>query len=157
MSFLIGKYEIEVLIVLVFMFGVIDLLFWCQVQVFGVGVVVFEMVVSDVFVVGCWDMVCKVVSDVSFDLCIIQLVGCEVYWMLEGVKIVEDVGVDVVDINMGCLVCQVIKGLLGFVLMCDFDYVMILIEVIVVVMWFLVILKMCLGWDYVSFNVAELV
>lgn len=77
--------------------------------------------------------------------------------MGEVVKVVVGLGVDVIDINMGCLVKKVIFGYFGLVLMWDLDYVLSLIEVIVEVVDVLVMLKMWLGWDYGFINVLEFV
>lgn len=48
----IGSYCLKNCVVLVFMFGVSDLLFWWIVVCYGVGMVVSEMVVSEFFVKG---------------------------------------------------------------------------------------------------------
>lgn len=78
--------------------------------------------------------------------------------MVEIVWIVVGMGVCIVDINMGCLVKKVMGGLFGVVLMCDLDYVLLLIDVVVVVVFnLLVMLKMWLGWDEDCLNVVELV
>lgn len=64
---------------------------------------------------------------------------------------------DIIDINMGCLVKKVVGGLVGLVFMWDENYVMWFIEVVVGVVDILVIFKMWIGWDENNCNVLLLV
>lgn len=156
MSFSVGKHVIDVPAILAPMSGVTDLPFRRQVQAFGAGAVVSEMVASDALAAGRRDMVRKAASDASLNPRIIQLAGREAHWMAEGARIAEDAGADIVDINMGCPARQVTKGLSGSALMRDLDHAMTLIEATVASTSLPVTLKMRLGWDHASLNAAEL-
>jgi nifR3 family TIM-barrel protein len=87
---------------------------------------------------------------------VIQLVGRESRWMEEGARIAEGLGVDVVDINMGCPAREVTGKLSGSALMRDLDHALSLIAAVVRAVRVPVTLKMRLGWDDKSRNAAEL-
>ncbi|WP_300529816.1 tRNA dihydrouridine synthase DusB [Maricaulis sp.] len=156
MAFSIAQYTIPSRAVLAPMSGVTDLPFRRQVQRFGAGMVVSEMVASDALAAGRVDMVRKAQADASLSPCIIQLAGREARWMAEGAKIAVDAGADIVDINMGCPARQVTKGLSGSALMRDLDHALGLIEATVAAVDVPVTLKMRLGWDHDSINAPEL-
>ncbi|MSO68112.1 MAG: tRNA dihydrouridine synthase DusB [Pseudolabrys sp.] len=87
---------------------------------------------------------------------VVQLAGCEAYWMAEGARIVEAQGARIVDINMGCPSKQVTNGASGSALMRDLDHALGLIEAAVSAVQIPVTLKMRLGWDTSSINAPEL-
>ncbi len=87
---------------------------------------------------------------------VVQLAGCEAYWMAEGARIVEAQGARIVDINMGCPSKQVTNGASGSALMRDLDHALGLIEATVSAVQVPVTLKMRLGWDTSSINAPEL-
>jgi nifR3 family TIM-barrel protein len=76
--------------------------------------------------------------------------------MAEGARVVQDLGADVIDINMGCPARQVTGGLSGSALMRDLDHAMSLIEATVSASSIPVTLKMRLGWDHQSINAPTL-
>ena len=156
MTFQIGPHRIEIPTILAPMSGVTDLPFRRQVQRFGAGMVVSEMVASDQLARGRVDMVHKAAADASLSPRVIQLAGREAKWMAEGARIAGDAGADVVDINMGCPARQVTKGLSGSALMRDLDHAMTLVEATVNATDLPVTLKMRLGWDHASLNAPEL-
>jgi nifR3 family TIM-barrel protein len=86
----------------------------------------------------------------------IQLAGREAHWMAEGARIAQDLGADLVDINMGCPARQVTGGYSGSALMRDLDHALWLIEATVAATKVPVTLKMRLGWDQTSMNAPEL-
>ncbi|MBR9826840.1 MAG: tRNA dihydrouridine synthase DusB [Alphaproteobacteria bacterium] len=156
MSFAIGPHTIDVPVVLAPMSGVTDLPFRRQVQRFGAGMVVSEMVASDALTAGRVDMVRKAAADASVNPRVIQLAGREARWMAEGAKIAADAGAEIIDINMGCPARQVTKGLSGSALMRDLDHALTLIEATVQAVDLPVTLKMRLGWDHATINAPEL-
>src|SRR4029078_12497064 len=87
---------------------------------------------------------------------VIQLVGREAHWMAEGAHLVEGLGADIVDINMGCPAREVTGKLSGSALMRDLDHALTLIEAVVRAVRVPVTLKMRLGWDDKSRNAPEL-
>ena len=78
---------------------------------------------------------------------VIQLAGCEARWMAEGARIAEELGADIIDINMGCPAREVTGKLSGSALMRDLDHAARLIEAVVGAVGVPVTLKMRLGWD----------
>lgn len=86
----------------------------------------------------------------------VQLAGREAHWMAEGARIVEGLGADIVDINMGCPAREVTGKLSGSALMRDLDHALTLIEAVVAAVKVPVTLKMRLGWDDRTRNAPEL-
>ncbi len=87
---------------------------------------------------------------------VVQLAGCEPFWMAEGARIAEAKGAQIIDINMGCPSKQVTNGAAGSALMRDLDHALSLIEATVGAVAVPVTLKMRLGWDTTSINAPEL-
>jgi nifR3 family TIM-barrel protein len=86
----------------------------------------------------------------------VQLAGHEPRWMAEAARIAQDLGADLIDINMGCPARQVTGGYSGSALMRDLDHALLLIEATVAAVKVPVTLKMRLGWDDKSRNAPEL-
>jgi tRNA-dihydrouridine synthase B len=70
--------------------------------------------------------------------------------------VAQDLGADIIDINMGCPARQVTGGLSGSALMRDLDHALTLIDATVQAARVPVTLKMRLGWDANSMNAPEL-
>ena len=87
---------------------------------------------------------------------VVQLAGCEAYWMGEGARIAEAQGAQIIDINMGCPSKQVVNGAAGSALMRDLDHALTLIDATVGAVRVPVTLKMRLGWDIASINAPDL-
>jgi tRNA-dihydrouridine synthase B len=87
---------------------------------------------------------------------VVQLAGCEPHWMAEGVRIAEDAGAEIIDINMGCPAKHVANKQSGSALMRDLDHALTLIDATVGAVAVPVTLKMRLGWDDRSINAPEL-
>ena len=87
---------------------------------------------------------------------VMQLAGREAKWMAEGARLAQDLGADVIDINMGCPARQVTGGLSGSALMRDPDHAVSLIEATVKASQVPVTVKMRLGWDHSSLNAPDL-
>lgn len=143
----IGLYIIVFNVVLVFMVGVIDKFFCLLCKWLGVGLVVLEMIISDSWF---WNM-CKLIYCMDYEgelvLISVQIVGIELQQLVEVVCYNVDYGVQIIDINMGCLVKKVCNVWVGLVLMCDEQLVVCIFEVVVNVVDVLVMLKICIGWD----------
>ncbi len=137
------------------MSGVSDLPFRDLAHRFGAGLVVSEMVASEPLVQERGDMLLKVRPPQHRPF-VIQLAGREARWMAQGARIAQDLGADVIDINMGCPSKVVTNGLAGSALMRDLDHALTLIEATVGAVDRPVTLKMRLGWDEKSLNAPEL-
>ncbi|HXK54134.1 MAG TPA: tRNA-dihydrouridine synthase, partial [Hyphomicrobiales bacterium] len=99
------------------MSGVTDAPFRRLVWNFGAGLVTCEMVASRALAENRREARQRL-SGASGPLAI-QLVGCERRWMEEGARIAEDLGADIIDINMGCPARNVTGGQSGSALMRD--------------------------------------
>ncbi len=142
-------------VVLAPMSGVSDLPFRDLAHRFGAGMVVSEMVASEPLVQERGDMLLKARRP-DHSPFVIQLAGREARWMAEGARIAQDLGADIIDINMGCPSRVVTNGLAGSALMRDLDHALTLIDAVVGAVTRPVTLKMRLGWDDKSRNAPEL-
>lgn len=132
-------------VVLAPMSGVTDLPFRRLAHKLGAGLVVSEMVASEEVVRQRADVLRRAEgSDIAPRS--IQLVGREANWMAEGARVVEDLGADIIDINMGCPAREVTGKLSGSALMRDLDHALSLIDAVVAAVQVPVTLKMRLGW-----------
>ena len=138
------------------MSGVTDEPFRKQSHAQGAGLVVSEMVASEELVHARPDMMRRALGARSVSPFVIQLAGREAVWMAEGVRVAQDMGADVIDINMGCPAREVTGGLSGSALMRDLDHAERLIAATVGAARVPVTLKMRLGWDHTSLNAPEL-
>jgi tRNA-dihydrouridine synthase B len=102
------------------------------------------------------DMLRRALGAQSLSPFVIQLAGREPVWMAEGVRVAEEMGADIIDINMGCPAREVTGGLSGSALMRDLDHAERLIAATVRAAQVPVTLKMRLGWDHGSLNAPEL-
>jgi tRNA-dihydrouridine synthase B len=151
----VGRHTVANRVLLAPMSGVTDLPFRRLAHRLGAGLVVSEMVASEELVRGRAD-VKRRAEGADLGPHSIQLVGREAKWMDEGARIVEAMGADIIDINMGCPAREVTGKLSGSALMRDLDHAVSLIDAVVGAVRVPVTLKMRLGWDDKSRNAAEL-
>lgn len=152
---IIGRHTVANRVLLAPMTGVTDLPFRNLAHALGAGLVVSEMVASEELVRGRADVVRRAEGR-ELQPFAIQLVGREAKWMGEGARIVEEMGADIVDINMGCPAREVTGKLSGSALMRNLDHAVSLIDAVVGAVRVPVTLKMRLGWDDKTRNAAEL-
>jgi tRNA-dihydrouridine synthase B len=138
------------------MAGVTDLPFRDLVLSYGVGQVVSEMIASENIKTEISGKSQKLSFSNSFRNSIVQLAGCNTYWMSEAAKYVESIGCERIDINMGCPAKKVINGQAGSALMRDLVKAQRLIEAVVKAVNIPVTLKMRLGWDENTKNASTL-
>ncbi|MEI9902180.1 MAG: tRNA dihydrouridine synthase DusB [Hyphomicrobium sp.] len=151
----IGRHTVANRVLLAPMSGVTDLPFRRLAHTLGAGLVVSEMVASEELVRGRADVMRRAEGRELAPFAI-QIVGREARWMEEGARIVEDMGADIIDINMGCPAREVTGKLSGSALMRDLDHAVSLIDSVVGAVHVPVTLKMRLGWDDKTRNAAEL-
>lgn len=156
MGISIGKLHFANPVFLAPMSGVSDGPFRVLAHRHGAGLVVSEMVASEELVKARPDMLQRAAGTGCISPLAIQLAGREAQWMKEAAKVAEDLGADLIDINMGCPARQVTGGLSGSALMRDLDHASRLIEATIAGTTKPVSLKMRLGWDANSFNAPEL-
>lgn len=147
----IGRHTLRNNVLLAPMTGVSDLPFRTVADRLGAGLVVSEMVASAELVRQRKDVVRRARGE-ALRPYVIQLVGCDAHWMAEGARIVEALGADIVDINMGCPRREVTGKLSGSALMRDLDHAVQLIKAVVHAVRIPVTLKMRLGWDHRDLN-----
>jgi nifR3 family TIM-barrel protein len=156
MGIRIGPIETRNRVFLAPMSGVTDEAFRTTAHEHGAGLVVSEMVASEELANARPDMLRRALGAESLSPFVIQLAGREPHWMAEGARIAQDMGADIIDINMGCPAREVTGGLSGSALMRDLDHAQKLIEATVLASSVPVTLKMRLGWDHGSLNAPEL-
>ena len=152
----IGDIQIENRVFLAPMSGVTDAPFRRLAGRFGAGLVVTEMIASADLVQQRNDVLRRARGIHEVSPFVVQLAGREAHWMAGAATLAQDLGADIVDINMGCPAKQVTGSLSGSALMRNLDHALELIEATVAAVSVPVTLKMRLGWDETSLNAAEL-
>lgn len=137
------------------MSGITDVAFRRIAHRFGASLVVSEMVASQELVDGSQEAVLRA-EGAGITPHIVQLAGCDAYWMGEAARVAEASGAAMIDINMGCPAKRVIGGWSGSALMRDLDHATSLIEAVVAAVAIPVSVKMRLGWDEQTLNADEL-
>ena len=137
------------------MSGVTDLPFRRMAHTLGAGLVTTEMVASEHLVRERHGARERAVGR-NLAPFVVQLAGCEARWMAEGARMAEQLGADIIDINMGCPAREVTGKQAGSALMRDLGQAMELIEAVVGAVSVPVTLKMRSGWDDSSRNAPEL-
>lgn len=154
-GFGIGPERVEAAAVLAPLSGVTDVAFRRIAKRLGAGLVVSEMVASDELVQGSEEAQLRA-EGAGIEPHVVQLAGCDSYWMAEAARIAEGAGARIIDINMGCPAKRVIGGYAGSALMRDLDLAARLIEATVKAANVPVTVKMRLGWDHDTINAPEL-
>lgn len=139
------------------MSGATDAPFRRQVTKFGAEFVVSEMTASDTFLSEREDVVRRTCRHDGKGQWIVQLAGRRPEDMRQAAAKLVAMGVEVIDINMGCPSRQVVGGLSGSALMRDLPLASELISATIEgANGTPVSLKMRLGWDHDSLNAPEL-
>jgi tRNA-dihydrouridine synthase B len=154
-SLRIGDVEVPNRVVLAPMSGITDTPFRRLAERLGAGLVVSEMTACAALALGKREARTRSQGQ-GVGIQVVQLAGCEAYWMAEGARIAEAQGAQIIDVNMGCPSKQVTNGAAGSALMCDLDHALRLVEATVTAVRVPVTLKMRLGWDEASINAPEL-
>lgn len=136
--------------------GITDLPFRTLVLRFGAGRVVSEMIASGEFLTARPGTREKAELGAGIANTSVQLAGRTPEAMAEAARMVEGMGAQVIDINMGCPAKKVVGGYSGSALLRDLDHACRLIEAVVGAVSVPVTLKTRLGWDDASHNAAEL-
>ena len=156
MGITIGPIETRNRVFLAPMSGVTDEPFRATAFELGAGLVVSEMVASEELVNARPDMLRRALGAESTKPFVMQLAGREAHWMAEGARVAQDMGAEIIDINMGCPARQVTGGLSGSALMRNLNHALTLIDATVQASSVPVTLKMRLGWDHDTINAPEL-
>lgn len=151
----IGRHRLPNAVLLAPMTGVSDLPFRQLAHQLGAGLVVSEMVASAELVRQRADVMRRAEGR-ELTPFVIQLVGSEARWMADGARVAQDLGAEIIDINMGCPAREVTGKLSGSALMRDLEHAVSLIDAVVGSVDVPVTLKMRLGWDDASRNAPDL-
>src|SRR3984957_3851531 len=158
-SISVGKIALPNPVFLAPMSGVTDAPFRRQAATLGAGLVISEMTACAALAEDGHKrahIAQQRLKNHGAGLHVVQIAGCEAYWMGEGARIAEGLGADIIDINMGCPAKHVTNGASGSALMRDLDHALTLIEAVIGAVRVPVTLKMRRGWDDRTHNAAEL-
>ena len=138
------------------MSGVSDMPFRVLVKKMGAGLVISEMIASEAMVRQTQRTMKMVEKSAIEKPCAVQLAGCCPHVMAEAAKLNEDMGAEMIDINMGCPVKKIVNGYAGSALMKDELLASKIIEATVKAVKIPVTLKMRTGWDLANRNAPKL-
>lgn len=156
MTLTIGSVKLEVPVILAPMSGVTDMPFRRLVKKMGVGLVISEMIASQAMIRQTRQTMKMIEKSADEQPMAVQLAGCEPEVMAEAARLNEDLGAQIIDINMGCPVKKVVNGHAGSALMRDELLAAKIIEATVSAVSVPVTLKMRTGWDDKSRNAPHL-
>lgn len=152
----VGDVEIENNVILAPMSGVSDMPFRQVVKRLGAGLVISEMIASQAMIRHTRQSLQMAEKTPEQYPMSVQLAGCEPAVMAEAAKLNEDLGANIIDINMGCPVKKVVNGHAGSALMRDLVHAGKILEATVKAVKIPVTLKMRTGWDDGTRNAPEL-
>lgn len=156
MAISIGPINLEDNVILAPMSGVTDMPFRRLVKRQGAALVISEMIASQALIRESrktLKMIMKTPEEFPMS---VQLAGCEPEAMAEAAKLNEDLGANIIDINMGCPAKKVVNGYAGSALMKEELKAAKIIEATVKAVSLPVTLKMRTGWDDNSRNAPKL-
>lgn len=152
----IGPISLEDNVILAPMSGVTDMPFRQLVKSFGASLVISEMIASHAMIREVKEAYKKAMRAPEEWPMSVQLAGCDPDIMAEAARLNEDLGADIIDINMGCPVKKVVNGYAGSALMREEGLAQRIIEATVKAVKIPVTLKMRTGWDHNNRNAPKL-
>lgn len=154
--FNIAKLKLENNLIMAPMAGVTNLPFRMMVKEEGCGLVFSEMVSSIALVRNGKKTRDLLQSDPYERPLAVQLFGSDPQIMAEAARIVEDLGADILDINMGCPAKKVISSGAGSVLLKEPLKIKEIIEAVRSAVTIPFTIKIRSGWDTKSINFMEI-
>lgn len=152
----IGPIKLCMPVILAPMSGVTDMPFRSLVKRMGSGLVVSEMIASQAMIRHTRQTMKMIQKSAEEQPLSVQLAGCEPEVMAEAARLNQDLGAQIIDINMGCPVKRIVNGHAGSALMRDEGLAARIIEATVKAVNIPVTLKMRTGWDDNSRNAPRL-
>ena len=137
------------------MSGVTDPSFIAVVKEFNPRLVFSEMIASRALI-NKNEKTLKMTEKENNGIYAIQIAGCDPEIMADAARICEDLGADIIDINMGCPVKKVVNGYAGSALMKNERLALSIIESTVNAVNVPVTLKMRTGWDESTRNAPQI-
>ncbi|MBX9805251.1 MAG: tRNA dihydrouridine synthase DusB [Alphaproteobacteria bacterium] len=156
MTIQIGPISLSMPVILAPMSGVTDMPFRRLVKRMGAGLVVSEMIASQAMIRETRQSMRMIQKSPDEFPMAVQLAGCEPDVMAEAARLNEDLGAQIIDINMGCPVKKVVNGYAGSALMRDELLAGRILEATVKAVKVPVTLKMRTGWDDANRNAPRL-
>ena len=152
----IGNIVIEHPVILAPMTDVTDMPFRHLVKRHGAGLVISEMIASQAMIRQTRQSMLMIQKSNIESPMAVQLAGCEPEVVGEAAKLNEDMGAEIIDINMGCPMKKVVNNYAGSALMRDEVLAGKILEATVRAVNVPVTLKMRMGWDDNSLNAPRL-
>ena len=144
-------------VVLAPMSGITDRPFRAAVRRAGGGMVISEMVASHAMLTDVRPEMRKLSSDLQAEAPVgLQIVGWDPHIMAEAARMAEQMGVSLIDINMGCPAKKVTGRASGSALMREPERVDAICDAVVRAVSVPVTLKTRLGWDDASLNAPQI-
>lgn len=143
----IAKYKLENNLILAPMAGVTDRPFRKLCKQLGAGMAVSEMVSSNSFLRGSEKTLRRANHEGETFPRSVQIAGADPKMMGEAARINEDMGAEIIDINMGCPAKKVCNTLAGSALLRNEKLVAEILESVVKSVSIPVTLKIRTGWD----------
>ena len=144
-------------VVLAPMSGITDQPFRAAVRRAGGGLVISEMVASHAMLTDVRAEMRKISSHLRKEAPVgLQIAGWDPEMMAEAARMAEQMGVNLIDINMGCPAKKVTGRASGSALMREPERVEAICEAVVRAVSVPVTLKTRLGWDEKSLNAPEI-
>lgn len=122
----------------------------------GADIVYSEFISSEAIIRNIYNSSRKMLFDEEERPLAIQIFGSNIASMVESAKIIEDTGVDFIDINYGCWVKNVVKNNAGSALLKEPDKMVAMTKAVVDAVKLPVTIKTRLGWDKNSIIIDEL-
>jgi len=156
MTMTIGAHKLCMPVILAPMSGVTDMPFRRLVKRMGAGLVISEMIASQAMIRHTRQIMKMIEKSADEQPMAVQLAGCEPEVMAEAARLNQDLGAQIIDINMGCPVKKIVNGHAGSALMRDELLAAKIIEATVKAVSVPVTLKMRTGWDDSNRNAPRL-
>lgn len=155
-SLKIGSIQLDGNVILAPITGVSDRPFRSLVKQHGASLVMSEMIASQAMIRETRQSLKMASKSREERPMAVQLAGCEPEVMAEAARLNEDLGADIIDINMGCPVKKIVNGHAGSSLMRDEVHAAKILEATVEAVGLPVTLKMRTGWDDGNRNAPRL-
>ena len=152
----IGPYTLHNGLILAPMAGVTDQPFRQLCKRLGAGLVVSEMVTSDMSLWNTRKSRMRMIHEGDPEPRSVQIAGGDAQMLADAARANVELGAQIIDINMGCPVRKVTNGDAGSALMRDLKLAAALIDAVVKAVKAPVTLKMRMGWCHDSLNAPEL-
>lgn len=160
--FQIGPYRLDNQVVLAPMAGVTDLPFRQLCRRMGAGLVVSEMLTSDIRLWNSRKSRYRLLhslepgKDLEIEPRSVQIAGSDPVMMAEAARMNVELGAQIIDINMGCPAKKVCKKAAGSALMKDERLVAEILQAVVTAVSVPVTLKTRTGWDHDNRNAVSI-